>query len=67
MVVDDLEHNRPELILVDEARVKPFFNQREFDFLSFFNEDAEFRKVWSWYTRISRIGNMGIYQRRFEK
>ena len=65
MVVDDLEHNRPELILVDEARFKTHFAQREFDFLNFFNEDAKFQRIWSQYTRINQIGDMGVYQRRF--
>jgi hypothetical protein len=52
-VIEDLERNRPEIVLVDLAN--PYFAGPPFDYLGYFERYPRFRSVWSNYVKMEQF------------
>ena len=52
-VIEDLERNRPEIVLVDLAN--PYFAGPPFDYLGYFERYPRFRSLWSDYVKVERF------------
>ncbi len=62
IVIDDILQFKPEVILVDVSDEKAYLKGR-FDYIEFFNEDPQFRKIWGSYKFKKRVLNFDLYQR----
>jgi hypothetical protein len=52
-VIEDLERNRPEIILIDLAN--PYFAGQPFDYLGYFERYPRFRSIWSDYVKVEQF------------
>jgi hypothetical protein len=62
MVIDDLRSGQPSLIIVDVAEYQALFFG-PFNYLKFFSQDKRFRKIFSKYKFIKKIGSFEFYRR----
>ncbi|WP_226782788.1 hypothetical protein [Oceaniglobus trochenteri] len=62
-VLEDFFRAAPQLVIVDEAARKPYFNGAAFDYLAYFSEDRAFAEAWRDYRRKGQVGDFGIYAR----
>lgn len=58
----DLSLN-PDVVLVDDSRIKHGLGRLEFDILNFYLEDPEFASIWREYREIQPIGSNRVFVR----
>lgn len=62
--VDDLIHNRPTLVFVDERPNKPYFSGQPFDYLDFLGGDRRFAAAWREFHLEGREAGFTIWRRK---
>ncbi len=55
-VNDDLQQGRPDIVVVDLDN--PYFDERGFDYLGYFERDARFRRLWQDYAKVDQVSFM---------
>jgi hypothetical protein len=58
-VVEDLTRDPPTVVVVDE-RPDPRFAGTDFEYLSFFEHDPRFARLWSRYVKLARVEDDGL-------
>lgn len=62
--VDDLANQHPDVVLVDERPLKPYFpDEPSFDYIDFLSADSRFAEIWSHYRKVSTALNYSIWVR----
>ena len=63
-VVADFEHWRPQFVIVDRRREKPYFGGVSFDYIRFFSRDPRFAAIWQNYDQVVDFGEFAGFRRR---
>lgn len=62
-VIEDFNRYHPDLVIVGIAPHKAYFGINSFNYLDFFNKDANFRSIWKQYRYTTTIGKYAFYKR----
>lgn len=63
-VVEDFQQCRPDLVIVDVGKNKPYFKGIPFDYIKFFSSDKRFQTIWKNYCYQETInGHFALYLR----
>jgi hypothetical protein len=60
-VVDDIQHNKPGMILVD-SRGKGYIGIVQPDYIKFFSQKKSFRQIWKKYHYVQTITGKPLYK-----
>jgi hypothetical protein len=66
-VVEDLESNRPQLLIIDANSYKQAFGQTEFRFLDYFLRDPRFEAIFRNYHHVADVGAYRVFERVFAR
>jgi hypothetical protein len=63
-VIDGFVHDKPALVLVEDARREGAFRGLPFDYLDYFLRDPAFAAEWANYAPLTKVDNATVYRRR---
>ncbi|MEK6730785.1 MAG: hypothetical protein AABY34_01185 [Pseudomonadota bacterium] len=63
-IVNDLQKNKPTLIVIDKNRTDSLSHYPDFSYIQFFSQDARFRTLWQHYQYRTTIGAFQVFTRR---
>ena len=61
-VVKVMKIKKPYYVIVDVAKYKAYFNGVKFNYIAYFERNAEFRQLWKKYHWVKNISHYAIYQ-----
>jgi hypothetical protein len=61
-ILHDLSHT-PDVVIIDTNSARHTVSRSDFDFLSFYREDARFRKAWLPYREVGRLNGFRLFVR----
>ena len=64
VTIEDLQKNRPKLILENLAKHNLYHNKKRFNFIGFFSQDKHFRKLFKHYKYVAMLDDFAIYTRK---
>jgi hypothetical protein len=64
VTIEDLQKNRPKLILENLAKHNLCLSKKRFSFIGFFSQDKRFRKLFKHYKYITVLDDFAIYARK---
>src|SRR3989338_2571432 len=67
LVVNDLQKNKPALIVIDKNKKGSLSRHPHFSYIQFFAHDARFRTLWQHYQYRTTIGAFNVFTRRKNK
>lgn len=62
MIAEDLNQNKPKLVLVDIRDKKPYLLKPHFDYLAYFSDNPNFRQAWKNYQYLTRLKEPALYE-----
>jgi hypothetical protein len=61
LIVEDIQKNKPKLLIIRTNIPKDFFGRENFDYVKFLSQDPRFKKTISNYTYYKTINNFQLY------
>ncbi|MGD9108842.1 MAG: hypothetical protein PVI75_06740 [Gammaproteobacteria bacterium] len=62
-VVEDLSLYKPDLIIITDAKHDSSLSSYNFTYIKFFSQDLRFRKIFTSYSKVYKMGSLTFYRR----